>query len=321
MNKSIPQQIAIEINNTCNLRCSGCMQSLGYKKQENMTFEFFKSIIDRNTFGATIMPFMNNEPLLHPDIYKMMKYVIEKEQRCYLTTNGMIYNQNLYELMTQKNSCYQIVISLDGLPGSKSIKMCRPGSEEEIIIHNIFRFLALKQKNGNNIDVCIKICQRGQDWEEIEEFIYLWLSYGVDYVCVGKMLNQSGLELRKFPCQYFDNKFMLIRADHRAVPCMYCYDVSINDYFQIGELDEKQDLIEFYNNDVYTRLRENQNQGIFGGPCKTCSSAYTGHGFRGKFQFNDKSKKNIGTIYSSLDYYNQTFSLRDKAKGVQFENI
>lgn len=254
---------------------------------------------------------MWNEPLLHPDIARMMEYVIKKNQRVYITTNGTIWNQDLFELIMEKNSCYQLIISLDGLPGSKSIGKCRPGSTRKII-NNIYKLITLQIKKGiNNIDLCLKICQRGQDWEEIENFIYYWLKSGVDYICVGRMLNQSGSDMRIYPCQYFDDQFMLIRVDGELVPCMYNRQVAIDNYFRIGKLNETEDLIEAYNHLKLTRLRKDQNRGIFHGPCKTCNSAYTGQGFRGQYQFNDPRKKDIGILYSSQDYYNQTFSLKD----------
>jgi len=254
---------------------------------------------------------MWNEPLLHPDIARMMEYVIKKNQRGYITTNGMIWNQDLFELITEQNRIYQLIISLDGLPGNKSIAKCRPGSDPDRIILNIERFIELKERKGNNIELCLKICQRGQDWEEIENFIYYWLKTGVDYICIGRMLNHSGLEIRKYPCQYFDDKFMLIRCDKEIVPCMYNEQVAIENYFKIGKLNETESLIAAYNRSKFQMLREDQKMEIFYGPCNFCNSAYTGDGFRGQYQFNDPTKKDIGILYSSQDYYNQTFSLRD----------
>ena len=315
-----PKQIAIEITNRCQLKCSGCFQTLGITKHKDMDIDYVKSIIDRNTFGATIIPFLWGEPLLYPHITEMYEYIVSKAQRSYITSNGMIWNDDLFELITQENSVYQMIFSLDGLPGSRSIKICRPGSDSTTILQNIIRFRNLKEKNGNNIDLCLKICRRGQDWEEIENFIYYWLKQDIDYICVGQMLNQSGLPVRKYPCQYFNDKFMLIRVDREIIPCMYCEEIAINNYFEIGKLDDTEDLIEAYNRPLLQELRKGHEQGIFAGPCKNCNSAYTGRGMRGQYVFNDPVKKDIGVMYTTQDYYNQTFSLKDKAIGVQYGN-
>jgi hypothetical protein len=286
----------------------------------DMSFEYFKSVVDRNTFGATIMPYMNNEPLLHPDITRMMEYVISKGQRCYITTNGTIWNEDLFKLITEKNSFYQIIFSLDGL-WNNTIEKCRPGSNKYILLNYIERFKKLKEEKGNNLDMCLKICRRGQDWEEIENFIYFWLKDEIDYICIGNMLNQVGIEVRKYPCQYFDDKFLLIKANKHIVPCMYNTIVYFVNYFNIGKLNETENLIDAYNRPVLQKLREDQNNGIFHGPCKSCNSAYTGQGFRAQYEFNDPGKKEIGTLYGSYDYYNMTFSLKDKPMGVQYGNI
>ncbi len=59
----------------------------------------------------------------------------------------------------------------------------------------------------------------------------------------------------------------------------------------------------------------------FLGPCKKCGSAYTGYGFRGQFQFNSSKLKDIGILHTTYDYYNTTFSLKNKAVGIQYNNV
>lgn len=322
MERKIPKQIAIEITTRCQLRCKGCMKTLGYP-DKNMDFEFYKSIVERNNFKATIIPYQNGEPFLHPEIYKICELPISKDMRFYITTNGMIWNNDVMELLTEKNSCYQVLFSLDGLPEpcSRSIENARPGSDRKIIVKNIERFIELKRSKGNNTDLCVKICQRGQDWEEVEDFIAYWLTKGVDYVCVGRMLNQNTNNMRIYPCQYFDDMYMLIDVNGRIKPCMYNTDVVINDYFNLGKLQDNESLIDAFNKPRLQELRENQKKGIFEGPCKKCGSAYTGYGFRGKFKFNPKGKhKDFPEMYTTMDYYNTTFSLVDKAVGIQYKN-
>jgi organic radical activating enzyme len=319
MGLAIPRQIAIEVTNRCQMSCEGCLKNLSKVKLQDMDFDFVKSIVDRNDFDATIIPFMNGEPLLYPHIYELIQYVIGKKQRVYLTSNGLIWNNELFELVTEQNSFYQMIFSIDGLPRSTSLSLCRQGYNDNVL-KNIYRFLNLKEHKGNNIDLCLKICQRGQDWEEIENFIYYWLNQGVDYVCVGRMLNQSGLSLRSYPCQYFNDKFLLVRADREIVPCMYDTSVYADNYFQIGKLGDNEDLQDAYNRIALVELRDKQQNGIFEGPCATCNSAYTGYGFRAKYEFNDPLKKDIGTMYGVFDYYNVTFSLTDKMDGIQYED-
>jgi len=321
MNQVIPKQIAIEVTSRCQLRCQGCMKTLGYPDQD-MPLDFFKSIIDRNYFDATIIPYQNGEPLLHPDIFKMIEYTISKGMRSYITTNGLIWNEDLFQLITEKNRCYQIIFSLDGIVDNKSrsIEQARPGSNRKLIYDHIMRFKELKEKKGNNIDLCLKFCHRGQDWAEMEEFIGYWLNEGIDYICIGRMLNQTGKELRIYPCQYFDSMYMLIRVDGELIPCMYNYDVAIKNYFEIGKLNDKISLVDAYNNITLQKLREDQANGVFHGPCKTCNSAYTGYGFRGELTLNRDTYK-VGKLYHGKDYYNEMYSRIDKQIGVQHERI
>jgi radical SAM protein with 4Fe4S-binding SPASM domain len=113
---------------------------------------------------------------------------------------------------------------------------------------------------------------------------------------------------------------MLIRVDGEITPCMYNYDVAIKNYFEIGKLNDKIPLIEAYNNIALQKLREDQNNGIFHGPCKTCNSAYTGYGFRGELTLNRDIYK-VGKLYHGKDYYNEMYSQIDKKIGIQHERI
>jgi MoaA/NifB/PqqE/SkfB family radical SAM enzyme len=281
-----------------------------------MDMELFKSIVNRIDFDTTVIPWMNGEPLLHPQYAEMVKYITDKGLRCYITTNGMIWNEELFQHITDSTSCYQIIFSINGLPWTESAELAQPGIDTAKVYEHIHRFGDLKNKKNSKIDMAVKICQRGQDWEEIETYIGYWLQKPfIDYVCYGKMLageNKKGQ--RTSPCQYFDNNFLIIRTDGSSRLCAYNPEIVNGNKNPVGVLKPGEKLLDFYNNTEFKKYRDAQNRGEYIGPCETCGFAYSGLGMSGRIEFREKNIKALGNIYYKQDYYNQFFSLKQKAK-------
>jgi radical SAM protein with 4Fe4S-binding SPASM domain len=314
----IPKQIDIEVTTKCNLKCKYCPSVDGHLPTGHMDLKLFKSIVDRIDFETTVVCWLNGEPLLHPDYFEMVKYVTDRNHKMYITTNGTIWNNELFEHITDDTSCYQIIFSLDGIPDkkSKSIELARPGSDREKILKNIRRFIDLKNEKKSKIDLAVKICERGQDWQEIEEYIDYWLSTdGIDFVCVGKPLTmENEKSMRVYPCQYSDNNFMVIRWDGTLAKCSYNEKASFPG-MNFGKIDYETPLLEIYNNEAYTYFRQEQRNGVFSKPCDTCGYAYTGHGYRGEIRTRNKAARLYGEdITFRMDYYNMIFSLKQNGK-------
>ena len=321
MRKKIPLQVNLEASSVCNLRCKYCPAWTGHANARLMEPDLFISIIDRvvaEGFDTTIVPYLNGEALLHPKYYELIKYVVDRNLRVYFTTNGTIWNERLFQLITQPNSVYEIIFSVDGLWDykSRSIELARPGSRRDLIRQNIQKFIYLNnsRNNGKNLDTCVKICHRGQDFEEIENYISYWLEYGIDFVCVGQtLLHLNEKSMRIYPCQYSDSNFMVIKSDGRVVLCPYNDDATNNPDFAMGSVLNDTPLLDIFNNEKFMEYREDQQNGIFHPPCDTCSFAYTGTGYRGEVKFRNPAltqKK----IYFSQDFYNSFYSYKEQAK-------
>lgn len=313
-----PKQIDIEVTAACNLKCKFCPRPLDVNT--HMDPDLYKSIIDRAAVElpkATIVPWLNGEPLMHPDYAELIEYTTAAKLRAYITTNGMFWNERLFQHITERNSLYQIIFSLDGLPCSysRSIEIARPGTDREKVLDTIQQFGALKTAKGHNIDMAVKIVRRGQDWGEIEQFIDYWLASDyVDYVCVGDALVERNDEsMRIFPCQYSDNNFMVIKYDGRLTTCAYNPEMTNDPAYALGRMDKTTPLLELYNSPAYQEFRYNQRRGVFPEPCKHCGFSYTGYGFTGMVRLRDHHLTQE-PLYFHRDYYNSFFSKVHKEK-------
>lgn len=316
-----PKQILIETHKGCNLRCKGCFVKDG--EGGDFPLEMWKKAVDQNTWDGTMIPYMYGEPMLWKHLYEGTKYVLDKGQRYYIATNGTIWNDEFFNLICSDNRAYQIIFSIDGIPeeGYKALELCRPPSKRAVVLRNIRRFAELKKQKGDKINIAVKAIKRGQDYQELEDFVYYWLvkeGY-VDYVAIGDLFtNENDESMRHYKCWYMDDFYMLIRNDGKVVPCMYNQKV-VDGYFDLGNFLETPNLLKLYNSDMFNWLRWKQKIGDFPGPCITCSNPYNGYGFDGTLRFQNKEYKGIEMSYHQ-DYYNQFFSLKKERKGIQYEN-
>jgi organic radical activating enzyme len=318
--KRIPKFLILESTDCCNLRCKGCYSTQSDFPKGFMDLDFYKSMVDSAAKDGLqdktiIMTWANGEPMLHPKLLDMLQYTTSKGFKTYVTTNGMIWNEEIFHFMLTEPNYYQHIFSLDGLWNRGNVAKARPGSDEERIRRTIEGFLAMKTRLNSNLDVLVKIVERGQDFAEIEAYIDYWLRQeGIDCVVVGKMLNTFDTEgMRLFPCQYPDETFMLVRWDRTPTLCMYNPHMMNEQMRPMRKIEKGESILEYFNSEVYAQFHEDQERGIFRPPCNTCGIAYTGTGWRGQMHFRDPALTQQ-TIYTGVDYYNSTFSLVDKPR-------
>lgn len=89
-----PRHIFIETTANCNLTCSYCPRE---KKNDNMDFELFKTIIDECAHHGprSFSLHLFGEPLLYPKILEAIAYIKRKNRKntVLLTTNGTLLNK------------------------------------------------------------------------------------------------------------------------------------------------------------------------------------------------------------------------------------
>lgn len=316
----IPKQLIIEVTNYCNLACRFCPSvanlstttgiskfPLGY-----MDLELFKHIVDKaeEEFpDTTIIPWMNGEPFMHPEYDRMIAYLNERKRRYYVTTNLTIWREEVINaLLGSHSGCYQLIVSMDGLLDSRSINAARTGTNPSTLIANVNALLRKHGEMDSKTNIAVKICERGQDWQEIEEYIQYWLNDSeIEYVCVGKPLKDTNdVSMRRYPCQYFDNNFMIVRWNGKVPLCAYNDKCANELELSYGTVGESSSLAQVYNNSYVESLRYLQRHGQFLEPCAKCGFAYTGSGFTGEIAF--RSDPQQTKYYFSADYYNMFIS-------------
>jgi len=83
------RKVNIEISNICNLQCSFCPEVI--RPKGLMSFETFEAVISQVAQVTRLVTFhLMGEPLVHPEIVKMLDLCQEKGLRVFFVTNGML---------------------------------------------------------------------------------------------------------------------------------------------------------------------------------------------------------------------------------------
>lgn len=136
----------IEITNVCNLSCDFCPRTC--RKPEFMSIELFSKILDQIKEHTDYIYFhVKGEPLLHPEIEKLLDISHEKGLKVNITTNGTLINK-MKDKLLMKPGLRQVNFSLHSFDGNEM------SHNMEEYINNILSFI--KESTGNS-DVIISL--------------------------------------------------------------------------------------------------------------------------------------------------------------------
>lgn len=137
-----PQTLFLECTNVCDLRCSICPYTKMKRKRGFISWETLRIVIEESVGKSKICFFMGfGEPLMHPEIFDMIKYIELSGISVYLSTNSMLLSDET------AHKLFDTGLTRLYLPLSSMIKEVyeniRIGADFETVV--------------NNIDECIRI--------------------------------------------------------------------------------------------------------------------------------------------------------------------
>lgn len=133
-----PLFLDIEVTTKCNLKCDKCARTIYNMKSEDMVFDYFCEIIDSCVPLLRINFVGLGEPLMNPDIFRMINYCSSKGIITSLVTNGMLLNRDNSEKLID-SGLNELTFSIDGAD-DLSFKRERGGANLNKFIANIKEF-------------------------------------------------------------------------------------------------------------------------------------------------------------------------------------
>lgn len=141
-----PYVAIIETGNYCNLRCPTCPtpQNRFLRTKMLMSFYNFKMVIDEiKDFVHVALLYDSNEPLLSPDIFKMVKYAHENNLYTEISTNATLLNEEKAKQLFE-SGLDKVILDLDGT-SKQSYEQFRVGANFETVMKNIRYICQQKQ--------------------------------------------------------------------------------------------------------------------------------------------------------------------------------
>ncbi len=111
--KRFPLVLMLEPWHACNLTCTGCGRIREYENTVKQQLSVAQCLASIDECGAPIVSICGGEPLIYPQIGRLVQEVLKKRKHIYLCTNGLFLHQKLPEF--QPTSRFFFNVHLDGL--------------------------------------------------------------------------------------------------------------------------------------------------------------------------------------------------------------
>lgn len=176
-----PLRVFLDFTYKCNLKCKHCFTESGLKRNDELTLEQKKNIIDQMiSMGSYRISLAGGEPLISDEFFLFVEYAREKGVDVSFTTNGTLINNNIIEKLN-KLKIKTLTISLEG-PDRETNDYIRGKGSFDTVINNI----KLLRKNYNGT-IALRMTLMKCNIDKMEEYVKLAEEYGckkVKFNCI-----------------------------------------------------------------------------------------------------------------------------------------
>lgn len=179
---AFPISLNIESTNLCNLQCFFCPREESSKGIGSMGYDLFCKVIDECAEKGPLKLInlhKDGEPLAHPRIYDMVRYIADKgaAEEFGFTSNGILLDERR-EARLLEAGINKISFSIDAT-SEDSYERSKGRRKYGVVVENVRRFLKNKPANVN---VAVKfICMQENAGEE-NEFVSMWEDSGAELI-------------------------------------------------------------------------------------------------------------------------------------------
>lgn len=151
-----PTVIVLDTNNICNLKCPLCpsrINKLKYKKG-SMSFDTFKTIINKMPSLKEISFYNWGEPFLNPHIFDMLKYAEDNKIKTILSSNLSLQKDEEFFKKIIQSRLNTLIVSLDGA-SQESYSKYRIGGNFDLVISNVKKLTTIKRYLQSSVPIII----------------------------------------------------------------------------------------------------------------------------------------------------------------------
>ncbi|MBM4072994.1 MAG: adenosyl-hopene transferase HpnH [Planctomycetes bacterium] len=111
--KRFPLVLMLEPLHACNLTCTGCGRIREYETTIKQRLSVEECLASVDECGAPIVSICGGEPMIYPDLGRLVRGILKRRKHIYLCTNGMFIVKRLHEF--KPTSRFFFNVHLDGL--------------------------------------------------------------------------------------------------------------------------------------------------------------------------------------------------------------
>ncbi len=230
-----PFSLFIEPSDKCNFRCKFCptsninlMKNTEGRNYGNMDFDLYKKIIDdlsgfKNKIKLLHL-YKDGEPLLNPNIHKMIEYA--KKSNCInivsTTTNAYLLDESI-SLNIIESGLDRIHISIEGISEQQYLDISNVKIDFDRLIKNIEFFY----KNKKQCQIFIKIFENNLTENDKNKFYKIFGNIS-DYIFIESIVPQwSDFEIMDINITT-DKSYIGEKLEYRNVCSMAFYTLAVN---------------------------------------------------------------------------------------------
>ncbi|MBI4297337.1 MAG: adenosyl-hopene transferase HpnH [Chloroflexi bacterium] len=176
LSRRFPLVLMLEPTFQCNLSCAGCGRIREYADTLGQRLSREECLEAVEESGAPVVAITGGEPLVLPDMDRIVAEIIQRRRFVILCSNGLLVKQSLHKF--QPSPYLSFGIHLDGLEATHDAIACRPG-----VFGKALESIEAAKSAGFRVYTNTTI-YKGTDLREIEELFRMLGRVGVDGVMV-----------------------------------------------------------------------------------------------------------------------------------------
>ncbi len=123
--KKFPLVLMLEPLHACNLTCTGCGRIREYSQTIKDKLSVEECMVSVDEAAAPIVSICGGEPLIYPEIGRLVKEILDKRKHIYLCTNGVFLEKKLDQFKPSDRFFFNV--HLDGLEATHDLMVEREG--------------------------------------------------------------------------------------------------------------------------------------------------------------------------------------------------
>lgn len=256
----VPPSLQIEPTNNCNLHCTCCSGYTNTRKRGFMDLRLFRGIIDEAAeIGVKrVHLYLHGEPLLHPHVGDMIRYIKSRDLAVTMATNAMLLDESrITDVMESgMTSADYLLFSVLGHSKETHEKIQRGVDHEQVQknIANLMRYRKARKLKGPIAETVLYVLPQNRGEEEA--YTSYWRKI-VDNARIGEASEQyaefrdgvSTVPRRTKTCHHLWERMSI----HWNGDVPLCH-ADIDGEYALGNVRE-QSITEIWNGERASRIR------------------------------------------------------------------